>query len=143
MVCEFWFFHYGETNKKFCLTFKNKKREFPPRSTSNVRLNEKQTEMSSSAWQWQHYLPWLCKNKSAILPYEKASVYSLPCVAVHVETITVVLYVFLGSYGKVNSMAGRVLHQPKAQQQLACMNQNDKFSDIVKKDADKQEGQSQ
>lgn len=51
------------------------------------------------------------------------------------------LSVLWGPYGQVISMEGRVLHQPKAQQQLDWVDQNHGFIDI-KTDAGKQEGQS-
>lgn len=69
----------------FSTTFQDQKRIlFRPQCQTNGR----QTKMSSSAWQWS-YLGWRCKNKSAVLPYEKASVCSLACVPTHVKTITV------------------------------------------------------
>lgn len=53
------------------------------------------------------------------------------------------LPVLWGSYGQVNSMAEQVFHQPKAEHQLDGIDWSDGFSDIVKKNASEQEGQSQ
>lgn len=78
-----------------------------------------------------------------MLPYEKASVCSLASAPTHVETITTTVClvgggggVGGGSYGPFKSMAERVSRQPKAEQQLDCVDQSDGLCDTVRKQRD-------
>ncbi len=120
--------------------YKIKKESSP---SPNVRLDGRQTEMSSSAWQWQwSYRGWHRKNKSAVLPYQKASVCSLPCVPTHVETITVAVRLMGLSWS--SQLDGRASSSSTYSETAIRLSTSKRWNQWHRqKDAGKQEGQSQ